>query len=73
MRELVDKQPGLKAGLREFVLKKAGNKARVGGLLDIFAENDADATATKERETPPPNPDAMIVDGTDGTETPPPA
>ncbi|KAG7093905.1 hypothetical protein E1B28_007543 [Marasmius oreades] len=40
LRELVDKQPSLKAGLREFVTKKAPNKARVSGFLDIFAEAD---------------------------------
>ena len=39
LRELVDKQPSLKAGLREYVMKKAGNKARVAGLLDIFSED----------------------------------
>ena len=35
----MDKQPGLKAGLREFVLKKAGNKARQTGFLDLFGED----------------------------------
>lgn len=38
LRELVDKQPSLKAGLREYVTKKAPNKARVSGFLDIFSE-----------------------------------
>ncbi|KAG9312974.1 Symplekin tight junction protein C terminal-domain-containing protein [Chiua virens] len=40
LRELVDKQPSLKSGLREYVTKKAGNKARVAGFLDIFGEDD---------------------------------
>lgn len=44
LRELADKQPSLKAGLREYVMKKAGNKARVAGLLDIFSEDDPNAT-----------------------------
>ncbi|KAF5374859.1 hypothetical protein D9758_000263 [Tetrapyrgos nigripes] len=48
LRELVDKQPSLKAGLREYVTKKAPNKARVSGFLDIFAENEDDLS------TPPP-------------------
>ncbi|THH09925.1 hypothetical protein EW145_g1681 [Phellinidium pouzarii] len=39
LRELVDKQPGLKSGLREFVLKKAGNKARQAGFLDLFGDD----------------------------------
>ncbi|GLB41805.1 putative symplekin tight junction protein C terminal [Lyophyllum shimeji] len=38
LRELVDKQPSLKSGLRDFVTKKAPNKARVAGFLDIFGE-----------------------------------
>lgn len=38
LREVVDKQPGLKSGLRDYVTKKAGNKARVAGFLEIFAE-----------------------------------
>ena len=40
LRELVDKQPSLKAGLRDYVTKKAPNKARGTGLLDIFGEPD---------------------------------
>lgn len=62
LRELVDKQPSLKAGLREYVMKKAGNKARVAGLLDIFAEDEsgggaaaaAAAAAANAAATPPP-------------------
>ncbi|PCH44216.1 hypothetical protein WOLCODRAFT_138834 [Wolfiporia cocos MD-104 SS10] len=46
LRELVDKQPSLKAGLREYVMKKAGNRARVTGLLDIFGEDDGNSNAT---------------------------
>ncbi|KAJ7760455.1 Symplekin tight junction protein C terminal-domain-containing protein [Mycena metata] len=45
LRELVDKQPSLKSGLRDYVTKKATNKARVAGFLDIFAEAE-DPTAT---------------------------
>ncbi|KAH0836650.1 Symplekin tight junction protein C terminal-domain-containing protein [Lanmaoa asiatica] len=40
LRELVDKQPSLKSGLRDYVTKKAGNKARVAGFLDLFGEDD---------------------------------
>lgn len=40
MREIVDKQPGLKTDLKEYVLKKAGNKARVAGFRDIFGDDD---------------------------------
>ena len=64
LRELADKQPALKAGLREYVMKKAGNKARVAGLLDIFAENDTDVKEAPANVSD----DAMHVDG-----TPPPA
>ncbi|CDO73286.1 hypothetical protein BN946_scf185008.g48 [Trametes cinnabarina] len=41
LRELVDKQPSLKAGLREHVMRKGTNKARVAGYLDIFGEDGA--------------------------------
>jgi len=38
LRELVDKQPSLKSGLRDYVTKKAPNRARGAGFLDIFGE-----------------------------------
>ena len=38
LRELVDKQPSLKAGLRDYVTRKAPNRARGAGFLDIFGE-----------------------------------
>ncbi|KAG7444313.1 uncharacterized protein BT62DRAFT_970937 [Guyanagaster necrorhizus] len=47
LRELVDKQPTLKSGLRDYVMKKATNKTRVSGFLDIFGEAE---------ETNSPNP-----------------
>ncbi|KAF7294404.1 hypothetical protein MKEN_01432800 [Mycena kentingensis (nom. inval.)] len=47
LRELVDKQPGLKAGLRDYVIKKAPNKAKVAGFLDIFGEAEG-TTATPQ-------------------------
>ncbi|KAI0057230.1 hypothetical protein BV25DRAFT_1831381 [Artomyces pyxidatus] len=57
LRELVDKQPTLKAGLRDFVMKKAGNKARVAGFLDIFGEDEtASAAATPTPSNPPSEP-----------------
>jgi symplekin len=40
LRDLVEKQPSLKGGLRDYVMKKAGNKARTAGYLDIFGEED---------------------------------
>ncbi|KAH9945718.1 Symplekin tight junction protein C terminal-domain-containing protein [Amylocystis lapponica] len=52
LRELVDKQPGLKSGLRDFVMKKAGNKARVAGFLDIFGEDDVPAPELQMSVTP---------------------
>lgn len=51
LRELVDKQPSLKAGLRDFVTKKGANKSRVAGFLDIFGESEESAVST-----PPPLP-----------------
>jgi symplekin len=62
LRELVDKQPSLKSGLRDYVTKKATNKARVAGFLDIFAEAGEatpDAVATPEAAaTPIPQPES---------------
>ena len=51
LRELVDKQPDLKSGLRDFVMKKAGNKARPAGFLDLFGDADGD-----QGESPSPSP-----------------
>lgn len=46
LRELVDKQPSLKSGLRDYVTKKATNKARVAGFLDIFGDSEESNNAT---------------------------
>lgn len=56
LRELVDKQPSLKSGLRDYVTKKAPNKARVAGFLDIFGEPDDGNVAV-----PPSQPSDDIV------------
>ncbi|KAI0954916.1 hypothetical protein AcW1_006666 [Taiwanofungus camphoratus] len=61
LRELVDKQPSLKAGLREFVMKKPGNKARVAGLLDIFGEDDSNnASPATDLQLPMAAPSATV-------------
>ncbi|KAJ7077855.1 Symplekin tight junction protein C terminal-domain-containing protein [Mycena belliarum] len=52
LRELVDKQPSLKSGLRDYVTKKATNKARVAGFLDIFAESEEANSNTGAATTP---------------------
>ncbi|OSD03106.1 hypothetical protein PYCCODRAFT_296574 [Trametes coccinea BRFM310] len=59
LRELVDKQPSLKAGLREHVMKKGTNKARVAGYLDIFGEDDA--SGSKEQSPAPATPTPVPV------------
>ena len=51
LRELVDKQPSLKSGLRDYVTKKGTNKTRVTGFLDIFGEQE-DATTPLPASTP---------------------
>ena len=50
----MDKQPGLKAGLREFVLKKAGNKARQTGFLDLFGEDPGQGQQQQQQSQPLP-------------------
>ncbi|KAI6016044.1 Symplekin tight junction protein C terminal-domain-containing protein [Pisolithus microcarpus] len=52
LRELVDKQPSLKSGLRDYVTKKAGNKARVAGFLDIFGDDDNMPSSASSPATP---------------------
>jgi symplekin len=54
LRELVDKQPSLKLGLRDYVTKKATNKARVTGFLDIFGEPGDGGNATPVVPSPGP-------------------
>ena len=70
LRDLVDRQPGLKSGLREFVLKKSNNKARVAGLLDIIGE-DTTTPASQAQSGGSPGPGA--ADGTPPPSTPEPS
>ncbi|KAF9557340.1 hypothetical protein CPC08DRAFT_710481 [Agrocybe pediades] len=43
LRELVDKQPSLKSGLRDYLTRKAPSRARGAGFLDIFGEPEEGA------------------------------
>ncbi|CAK5273974.1 unnamed protein product [Mycena citricolor] len=53
LRELVDKQPNLKSGLRNFVTKKSANKAKVADILKILGEPvDLEPTTTETVEVP---------------------
>jgi symplekin len=64
LRELVDKQPSLKSGLRDYVTKKATNKARVAGFLDIFGDSEESNTTTQIAVPSPdfqPDPSFMIT------------
>lgn len=60
LRDLVDKQPGLKAGLRDYVIKKAGNKTRVAHFLEVFGEDNSAAEGSPA-PTPPQQPQATAV------------
>jgi symplekin len=54
LRDVVARQPSLKAGLREHVAKNArGNKARMAAYADIFGE-DAPAPAPAAQGQEPP-------------------
>ena len=55
LREVVDKQPGLKSGLRDYVTKKAGNKARVAGFLEIFGDEGTAPQADMDMVVESPN------------------
>ena len=62
LRELVDKQPSLKSGLRDYVIKKAPNKARGAGYLDIFGDGeDNNDSSTPLASTPVPQPDPSLA------------
>ncbi|KAF9499581.1 hypothetical protein BDN71DRAFT_1441725 [Pleurotus eryngii] len=62
LRELVDKQPSLKSGLRDYVIKKAPNKARGAGYLDIFGEGeDNNDSSTPQASTPVPQPEPSLA------------
>ena len=53
LRELLDKQPGLKAGLRTYVIKKAPSKARGPNFTEIFGEapeDDSGSNTTGQAE-----------------------
>lgn len=75
LRDIIDKQPSLKSGLREYVMKKSGNKSRTSALLELFAEDETQPQPTSTPATPEngspapitsdstPAPDAMVQDG----------
>jgi symplekin len=46
LRDVVDKQPSLKSGLREHIMKTARNKARMPGFMDIFGGEEEGKTPT---------------------------
>ncbi|KAF8909398.1 Symplekin tight junction protein C terminal-domain-containing protein [Gymnopilus junonius] len=58
LRELVDKQPSLKSGLREYVTKRAPSKARGAGFLEIFGEPE---DAVPSAPTPQPSEAQTVV------------
>ena len=55
LRELVGKQPSLRAPLRDFVQKKGGNPARAAVYLEIIGEDEPQAGGggMATPETPP--------------------
>lgn len=62
LREVVEKHPVLKTELREHVMKKGTNKARVAGYLDIFGEDDSTTTSQEQQSgssTPQPEPEPL--------------
>jgi len=54
LRELVDKHPSLKAGLRSYVLKKAPTKARNAGYMEILEESTPAPEGTPAPVAAPP-------------------
>ncbi|KZV93110.1 hypothetical protein EXIGLDRAFT_674317 [Exidia glandulosa HHB12029] len=60
LRDLVHKEPGLKAGLRDYVIKKAGNKQRVAHFLEVFGEDNGTPDGSPA-PTPPQQAQATAV------------
>ena len=68
LRNLVEKQPALKTGLREFVMSRrpGSNKNKLSGYLEILGDdqvtNSAAANPTEVQQTPPqtPQPDRPL-------------
>lgn len=61
LKELVEKQPSLKSGLKDFVTKKSGNKARaMASLVDIFGPDAEEGVL--ETTTPPVPASPMMED-----------
>ena len=54
LRELIEQEPSLKAGLRNFVIQRAGNRARVAHFLEVFGDEGEgeDAQAQSQPLTP---------------------
>ncbi|TCD69615.1 hypothetical protein EIP91_006840 [Steccherinum ochraceum] len=59
LQDLVNKQPSLKSGLRDYVTKKDGYKARLTGLLDILGDEEP-AQAQAAPATPPSGEDSVM-------------
>ncbi|KAI0091687.1 Symplekin tight junction protein C terminal-domain-containing protein [Irpex rosettiformis] len=61
LRDIIDKQPSLKSGLREYVMKKSANKSRTSALLELFTEDESRTPSTPAPTTPE---NGAAVDGT---------
>ncbi|EJD43771.1 hypothetical protein AURDEDRAFT_65903 [Auricularia subglabra TFB-10046 SS5] len=61
LRDLADKQPALKSGLRDYVIRKAGNRARVAQFLEVFGDDTTPEAANAGGESPAPQPQTTVV------------
>ena len=53
LREVVDKQPSLKNGLRDYVIKKERNKPKLQSFLETLGDGDVTMDPPATNDTPP--------------------
>jgi symplekin len=54
LKEIIEQDPSLRAGLREFVIKRAGNKARVQQYLEVLGEESEQQQPQQSAPSTPP-------------------
>ncbi|KAG8985920.1 hypothetical protein FRB90_004362 [Tulasnella sp. 427] len=72
LREVVDKQPSLRDGLRDFVIKKERNKQKLAQLLETLGDGGETGVSTPtavsgRTESPAPNAPPPMAAGATGT------
>lgn len=59
LREVVDKQPSLKSGLREYVIKKERSKSKLASFLETLGDSEPNGADPPAAPSPKPMPTAL--------------